>query len=317
VVGGSVQKFDWAFDSSRIAYLADSLADEKNELFSNLPNGGDNQKVSGDFLDTRDVFAFAWEPDSSLIAYSANQLNDDKIELFVSPAGSSIGNLRVSGTPMSGAGVADMGEAFRWAPNSFRIAYIADQDTVGEFELFTSAPDGSENDLVSGALVAEGDVQDFLWQPNSFRIAYIADQDTDQKIELYISPNDSNVGNVKVSGTPMAGNGVSDFEWASNSSRIAYSADQNTPGVLELFTSTPDGNVNDLVSDTSMAGAGISASGAAFGWAPDDSGIGYIADQDTSEVDELFASEPDGDDNSRLSGPLVGGGDVLFFDWVP
>lgn len=217
---------------------------------------------------------------------------------------------------MNGAGVANLDDAFGWAPNSSRIAYIADQATVGEFELFTSTADGTENDLISAALVADGDVQAFFWQPNSFRIAYVADQDTDQKFELYTSPNDSNVGNVKVSGTPMAGNGVAYFAWASNSSRIAYSADQNTPGVLELFTSTSDGNVNDLVSDTSMAGIGIADLGAAFLWAPDDLGIGYIADQNTAGVDELFASEPDGDDNTRLSGTLVGEGDVLFFDWV-
>lgn len=54
-----------------------------------------------------------------------------------------------------------------------------------------------------------------------------------------------------------------------------------------------------------------------FNWAPDLSGIGYIADQDTNDVDELYASQPDGSENTLLSGILTAGGDVLSFDWIP
>lgn len=52
-------------------------------------------------------------------------------------------------------------------------------------------------------------------------------------------------------------------------------------------------------------------------WAPDSSGIGYIADQDTNDVSELYASQPDDSENTKLSGTLVSGGDVVSFDWVP
>ena len=54
-----------------------------------------------------------------------------------------------------------------------------------------------------------------------------------------------------------------------------------------------------------------------FKWASDNSGLGYIADQDTDTVDELFASQPNGGNNTLLSGTLVSGGDVFSFDWVP
>ena len=54
-----------------------------------------------------------------------------------------------------------------------------------------------------------------------------------------------------------------------------------------------------------------------FQWAPDSSGVGYIADQNTDEVFELFASLPAGGDNTLLSGSLVNGGDVSAFEWVP
>ena len=45
--------------------------------------------------------------------------------------------------------------------------------------------------------------------------------------------------------------------------------------------------------------------------------IAYIADQDTANVIELYASEPKGIINDRVSGPLVSGGDVEEFKWAP
>jgi hypothetical protein len=214
--GGSVQTFDWAPDSTRIAYLADLRTAGKDELFSNTPNGRDRHRISGDFLtNDEDVFGFAWAPDSSLVAYTADQLFDTIVELFVSPPDTNDRNPKVSGATMAGTGVADSGQAFGWAPDSSRIAYIADQDTAGILELYTSTPDGLDNDLVSDIPqlpIVNRNVRDFQWQPSSTNIAYVADQDTDGKFELYVSPNDSNIGNLKVSGTTMAGTGLTVYD---------------------------------------------------------------------------------------------------------
>jgi hypothetical protein len=54
-----------------------------------------------------------------------------------------------------------------------------------------------------------------------------------------------------------------------------------------------------------------------FQWTADSSAIGYVADQDTFGIDELFASQSGGEQNTGLSGDLVGGGDVSAFEWVP
>ena len=50
---------------------------------------------------------------------------------------------------------------------------------------------------------------------------------------------------------------------------------------------------------------------------PDGSRIAYLADQDTDDIIELYASLPDGEENTNLSGELVTGGDVVQFEWVP
>jgi hypothetical protein len=62
-----------------------------------------------------------------------------------------------------------------------------------------------------------------------------------------------------------------------------------------------------------MAGQGVSRF--EWSWALDGSGIAYIADQDASGVFELYASQPDGGNNVKLSGNLTAGGDVTAFEW--
>ena len=74
-----------------------------------------------------------------------------------------------------------------------------------------------------------------------------------------------------------------------------------------------DGQFNDRVSGNLLAGGNVEE----FRWAPDNSGIGYIADQENDGVFELFASLPDGEETAKLSGSIASAGDVLFFEWVP
>ncbi|MEX1352645.1 MAG: hypothetical protein AB1Z31_33545, partial [Desulfobacterales bacterium] len=77
----------------------------------------------------------------------------------------------------------------------------------------------------------------------------------------------------------------------------------------------PDGEENDKVSGDLVIGGNVGE----FIWAPDSSGIGYIADKLTDEVFELFESTPDGAETATLSGSFAEDedGDVLFFEWVP
>ena len=80
-------------------------------------------------------------------------------------------------------------------------------------------------------------------------------------------------------------------------------------------TSTPDGQENDRVSGDLLSGGNVEE----FAWAPDNSGIGYIADQESDGVFDLFGFSPDGDGTVVLSGSFsdADDGDVLFFEWVP
>jgi Tol biopolymer transport system component len=74
---------------------------------------------------------------------------------------------------------------FAWAPDSSRIAYIADQNTVGVFELYTDNTFGTSNRRVSAELSAGENVSAFLWAPDGQLIAYQANQDDINIDELY------------------------------------------------------------------------------------------------------------------------------------
>jgi hypothetical protein len=112
------------------------------------------------------VNAFAWAPDSSRIAYLARQETTAQ-ELFITTSESAADNVKVSGPLTDGANV----DLFAWSPNlaiTNRIAYLADQDKINVPELYTSRPDGTANQNVSGPLATGGRVRAFFeWVPPS------------------------------------------------------------------------------------------------------------------------------------------------------
>jgi len=234
---------------------------------------------------------------------------------------------------MAGNGILQLpsGEyVFGWAPDSSRIAYVADQNSLRVFELFTSTPDGIENDIISNlpdpSTNPDRDVQNFEWEPNSTRIAYIADQDTKDVFELYVSPSDNNTPNVKVSGSMLDGKGIKElapvpsgefaFAWASNSSRLAFLADRLIDGIdeFELYTNLPDGTnilrVSGLQGDTSQVDE--------FAWAPNSLKIAYLANQNLVTAIDLFTALPNVSSSSQqISSGLEPGQEVAVFKWSP
>jgi hypothetical protein len=324
--GGDVFDFEWAPDSSRIAFRADKDTNGIIELYTNRPLVTSTPiKVSGIFPAQGDVIAlagvdkdaFEWAPDSTRLAYMADQTNDNLFELFTALPSVAGAPIKVS-ADLSGTSK-DVLE-FKWAPNGSRIAYLADQDDNDVFELYTATPGGTDNDKVSVTPTdPDGDVWDFAWAPDSSRIAYRAEQDTNLVFELYTSPPDSNIGNAKLNpDTFVFGQNVTSFAWAPDSSLIAYLADQDTDNVVELYTSPPDSNIGNakLNPDTFVFGQNVTS----FAWTPDSSLIAYLADQDTDNVFELYSSTPDGSVTkvSFLPDPvLFPGRDVLNFTWAP
>jgi Tol biopolymer transport system component len=298
--------FAWAPNSSRLAFLADQLIDDIDEfeLYTNLPQGTNILRVSGQQGDFSQVDDFVWAPNSRQIAYRANQNLPTAIDLFTAlPNVSSSFQQNSSGLEPGQEVI-----AFKWSPDSTRIAFTSDRAFTGFFRLFTTSPNNSNNVLVSSGLANTDDVSDFKWSPDSSRIAYVSIL-VGNVFELFTTLRD-------VQPSTFISRSLADdddFAWAPDSSRIAYISDQDLLNKFELFTSTRDGGFTDVVSGPLVAGGKVQE----FKWAPDSSGIGYIADQDTITIEELFASLPNGVNNTLLSGTLVSGGEVFSFAWVP
>lgn len=319
VTNGDVGRFEWSPRSDKVAYMADQRADNRVELFvaGATTTGGVlvSQSLSGD----RDVRSFSWSPDAAAsdlrIAYVAD-VTDTVNELWSTTedgtdgqgGGSGSGIERESDTMVTNGDVSTSG--FKWSPDGLSIAYLADERTDGEIELFVAAAGPDANSTrVSGNLTSQGDVvPNYVWSSDSTRIAYVADQDSDQVFELYVSTADGRT-NERVSGAMASGGDVQTSEgevrWSPDDSRIAYRADQNTNGADQLFTSTPDGFANNTVVSGRPVPGGEVLSG--FRWSNDSRRLIYRSDQDENDVQELFTTGIDAEPQTRQQNPKISG----------
>ncbi len=314
--GSNVTSFRWAPDAQRIAYIADKTID-RFELFTTIPNILNDVLISGSVADTSDVINFKWSPNSAQLAYLI-RLVTPEFELLTTPP-AILASISIS-NDLKNSNVSNYG----WSADSLWLAFIADENTAFLYELYASDPvDVSTKRKVSGNLVGGGEVTAFKWAPTELLIAYAADQVPNDKIELFTTNPPPGVNVIRVSGEPSTGMAVEDdFQWSVDSSLIAYRADQDTQNKIELYTTDPAGLENNKVSGTLPSGGGVDE----FKWDDDDLGpsIGYMANQISVFVFELFASLPDGGENTRLSSDLVdengdpeADGDVFAFEWVP
>ena len=164
-------------------------------------------------------------------------------------------NVRISGALVAGGQVFQ----FTWAPDSARIAYLADQITDNILELFTSRPDGSGNVRVSGAPTAGPNingVNSFAWAPDSAWLGYVSAQRS-PTTELFTARPDGSL-NPLVSGAQVTNGRVFNFLWTRDSARLVYRADQIVDDQAELFACAPDGAaVNVNVSGPLAAGGDV------------------------------------------------------------
>ena len=183
----TIGEFQWSPDGSIIAFLADINFLSVNELLVVEPSPiSIPVAISGTLADGGEVVGFSWAPNNSRIAYRADQFEDEKFDLItVVPDVNSL-NPRPDPRLVSRNIIGDVVD-FAWSPDSSRIAYIADGDTLGVFELYTNVPFGTSDFKVSGTLTQGGDVTSFAWAPDSSLIAYQASQDEANKEELYVT----------------------------------------------------------------------------------------------------------------------------------
>ncbi len=161
VLNGGVALFNlrWAPDGSRLAYLANQMDQDYYELFTSLPDGGDNVRVSSPLSlgeDVDDQFYY-WSPDSTRLAYRTSGL----------AGGNVVYRVRTALATGGGAALvnASLTSAMMWTDDSSRLVFTS-QDVIqvnvgtfvpGPMELFSARPDGSEARRLSGDMVPTAD----------------------------------------------------------------------------------------------------------------------------------------------------------------
>ncbi len=307
------RSFAWAPDSSRIAYRADQEVDGIFHLYVAEPAVQTSPvKVSPNVSDGR-VQAFEWAPDSSRLAYAYSEPTSGDTRLFRHLLGSTVSTIPLS--PETGPGQFGTGDIpyFSWAPDSSRIAYVADLRINERYELFTISPDSTLSNIrVSGGdnnydgLEPNGSAA-FYWSPDSQYIAYLSYQQYENRRELFASTANGD-SNVKLSGSLSSSKGIEIYQWSPDSSHVAYVANQNNASYGELFaspiagareTSDADGGgpasnprLNpDLVQDGEVSGTFLQ-------WSADSQRVMYYADQDADGAVAFYSSTRDGNSNN-------------------
>jgi Tol biopolymer transport system component len=290
-----------------IAYIANQEASGEYHLYvrdaalASAPVKLSTALLNGDGVSSLSADKPVWAPDSSRIAFRNDAQVDDRFELStVAPTGGPaaiVSDITIANRDVQAGSVA-------WAPDSTRVAYLADQDGDEIVELYTSPGNTAVgNAKVNGIMQVNGDVADYKWAPNSSRLAYLADHAADEDFELHTGTPVGG-GDIAVGGV-AAGADVSAYVWAPDSSRLAYIADKNTDEVFEAFTVLPTSAISILIS------AGVTGTEDVVGtpsWAPNSSRVAFLGDLNVDGVFELFTSTPTGNETVRVnSTPLLGG----------
>ncbi len=313
------QNWQWSPWGTRIAYLASHTCDCASEMelhvittYSAITSGG-GTKVTDVVSAGKTVDALQWSPDNAEIAWSVLDPDTNGRELFIASA-------EGTGTTSVSTGVATSGidgSSFQWSPycgeielSPFgsdtcpgnEIAYIADQNGNGQYELFFADAKGESSTRVSGDLIPEGDVATFQWAAGGRRLAYIANRRYAGVPELFVTDREGSIDHLITRGGSGSTRGgrVDGFQWSPNGKRIGYRISQGmAPGTrYELRTALWDGSDDNNVTVNLPSYSSVWE----FGWSPDGSYIAYTADIISPNVRDLYLSTPTGSNKNLISG---------------
>ncbi len=300
-------------DSRRVIYTADHQATGVFELFS-VPIAGpatDVIKLNGALPPSGRVTSFEISPDNSRVLYLADQDQAGIQELYsVSQGGPTGSGVKLNGNLINGGRIG----GWQISPDSRRIVYQADQQTVGARELF-SVPIGgpaAEGIKLNGTLAPGGYTEDFQINAGSTVVVYDARQNG--ILELFSIPIGGPTGSeVKING----GGNLDRFRLSPDGRWTIYMADQQTPGTLELFSVPIGGPATSGVKlNRPMVPGGHVWY---FLTSADRKEVVYVADQDIPSIYELYGVPLGGPAASgfKLNDILTPGGKVDSFQIAP
>jgi len=292
-------------DGRRVVYIEqDTLG--VNELYSvPLDGSAGPVKLSGPTQGDGWFLGFSISPDGLRVVYTADEEEYSVYGLYSAP---------IAG----GAAVQLMpGMDSPYFPSSYRISADGRWVVALAGDEILSAPiDGSSSALAINAGIPPGR---FEISPDSRRVVFRG-TDGSGDAALYSVAIDAgrnrphlarrpSRGPVRLTPFPLPGDHVWSLEISANSRRVVY---QVFGGLQEIYSVPIDGSAKPVRLNSSLAGRVATGR---FDVSPDGTRVVYVADQDQFGRYELYSVPIDASASPvKLNGPLVAGGDVLFYN---
>ncbi len=271
------------------------------------PSAQEVIKLNGSLVSGGEVSSSTVSPDSRAVVYRAEQNTLGMLELFSVPIDGGPPT-QLNGPVFPGS---DVKGDFEITADGGRVIFRANHPTTNRTELYSVPIGGGPVTTLNDPLPAGGGVFGFDLTPDGSRVVYSGEQDTDGISELY---SVSVLGGVvtKISG-PMTNGGdiLNTRAISADSSRVIYLADQDTDAVNELYSVSVNGGPVTKLNEPLPTNGDVAVLGIAI--SPDCSTAIYLADQDTNNVTELYSVPIDGGPVTKISGPMVNGGNVGQF----
>lgn len=192
VTNGDVKNtFKISPDSTRVAYIADQVSDERFFPYS-VPIAGPSTAAvtlyQGILMTGGDALDLAFTPDSTRVIFRMDLAVDQRFDLYWAPADGSAVQARITNRGSNPA--PERSVAFRWYvhPDGERVIYQFDEfapvDERGIGEQRLVGPYTADARL-NGVPVAGGKVRYFELFPDGAGLVYQADETADEKFELF------------------------------------------------------------------------------------------------------------------------------------
>ncbi len=294
-------------DDAQVVYAAPQDTAGQMELYRVPLAGGANQKVSGPLTETANVSVFGLSNDGATVVYSVFPDSGVPNDLYSVPL--------VGGTAVRlNDPVAEnfMITTFRIAPDDSRVVYSAANQASfldGRSTDFYSVP------LQGGTIVTldsgfSDDVTlswDYFFTPDSSRVIYALRPVHTEPFRLYSVP--AGGGSVVRLDDPAQTGGVGlRFQVTPDGATVLYTAQHAPGGQSNLFRVAAGGGPSTRLNDP-LPGASLGVQGSLH-VAPGGSHVAYGADQETAGRAELYLVPVGGGTVTKLSGPMVAGGNV-------
>ncbi|GMU66117.1 MAG: hypothetical protein AMXMBFR36_23910 [Acidobacteriota bacterium] len=301
---------------ARFVYIADTLVDDRFELWSVPTAGGTPVKLNGVLTGEGDVQSFDLAPGGARVAYVADQQTNDVFEAYTVPVAGG-GPVKVSAALPAGSDVS----AVVMLAGGQRLIYLVVAEATGQAELWGASVFGGDAARLHPALGPDRNLAGLAVAPDGSRVAYVADVEQNDRYELYTVPAAGGVP-VKLNGAMTAGGDVATdlpVVFTPDSSRVLYVADQLLDGRRELFGAPAAGGTALRLNRTLAAPGEWQVVG--FQPTADSSRIAYVLRSRPSAVaawtEQLYSVPVTAGASTRLDGPTSAGGDLFEIPVVP